>query len=220
MSVAASPCQKLPCAPYKIMCKRATCSCIGPPLGRRRPRRGRNACAHRAAERADRPREIAARCRVAVEKLHLAISRCKGDPIRMRLTASYVHRVFSNYQHEGHARVECSGSCVVLRCTRQNARARVVNPPTRHHPRVGALSARRCVRDRVRTVDAARPAFIARSGARPVTRSRARVYVRAAAAGGPRLFRPPRLRPSYASVHSASCLFGVITHCYDTDVCH
>ena len=150
MSVAASPCQKLPCAPYKIMCKRATCSCIGPPLGRRRPRRGRNACAHRAA---DRPREIAARCRVAVEKLHLAISRSKGDPIRMRLTASYVHRVFSNYQTTRPCASGAFGSCDARGKT-----ARVVNPPTRHHPRVGALSARRCVRDRVRTVDAARPA--------------------------------------------------------------
>ena len=127
MSVAASPCQKLPCAPYKIMCKRATCSCIGPPLGRRRPRRGRNACAHRAA---DRPREIAARCRVAVEKLHLAISRSKGDPIRMRLTASYVHRVFSNYQT---TRPCASGEWSVrqLRCTRQNGpRGKPANAPS------------------------------------------------------------------------------------------
>ena len=71
----------------------------------------------------------------------------------MRLTASYVHRVFSNYQTTRPCASGAFGSCDARGKT-----ARVVNPPTRHHPRVGALSARRCVRDRVRTVDAARPA--------------------------------------------------------------
>jgi hypothetical protein len=219
MSVAASPCQKLPCAPYKIMCKRATCSCIGPPLGRRRPRRGRNACAHRAA---DRPREIAARCRVAVEKLHLAISRSKGDPIRMRRTASYVHRVFSNYQTTRPCASGAFGSCDARGKT-----ARVVNPPTRHHPRVGALSARRCVRDRVPT-DGRRGAPGSPPGrVRGRGPARTRIPVVLGPHVGPYTWydmaaaaRPPRLRPSYASVHSASCLFGEITHCYDTDVCH
>ena len=74
MSVATTPCQKLPCAPYIIMCKCATCSCIWPPLGGRRPRQGRHAC-HRAA---DRPREIAARCHVAIEERQSAVSRRKA----------------------------------------------------------------------------------------------------------------------------------------------
>lgn len=47
MSVATTPCQKLPCTPYNIMCKCATCSCIGPPLGGR---------AERAADRPSRER--------------------------------------------------------------------------------------------------------------------------------------------------------------------
>lgn len=57
----------------------------------------------------------------------------------MRRTASYVHRVFSNYQT---TRPCASGAFGTGSCDARGKTARVVNPPTRHHPRVGALSAR------------------------------------------------------------------------------
>ena len=56
----------------------------------------------------------------------------------MRRTASYVHRVFSNYQTTRPCASGAFGSCDARGKT-----ARVVNPPTRHHPRVGALISNR-----------------------------------------------------------------------------